>query len=119
VIRRRHRLLLAAGLTVSVGPLTGCGTDPGRTALAIEATRWAEDGTLVVATECARLLEAEVGRDHGGSDLPQVTVWGRPEVGRCEPEVVVTVPRDAAGGLPTKIVDGTTAMVVDLPAPTA
>lgn len=104
---------------MTAAPLTGCGTDPGRTALAIEATRWADDGTLVVATECARHLEAEVGRDHGGSDLLQVTVWGRPEVGRCEPEVTVTLPRDATGRLPAKIVDGTTSMVVDLPAPTA
>lgn len=115
--RRRHRLLLAAGLAAATSPLTGCGADPGRTALAIEGTRWATDGTLVVTTECAGRLEAEVGPDHGGSDLPQVTVWGRPEVGRCVAEVTVTLARDTAGRLPAKIVDGTTSMVLDLPSP--
>jgi hypothetical protein len=115
VTRRPHRLLLVAGLIAPASALAACGTETGRTALAIERTRWAGDGTLVVSTECARDLEVEVGADHGGSDLTEVTVWGRPEVGRCGPEVAVALPRDPAGRPATKIVDGATSMVVDLP----
>ena len=113
--RRPHRLLLVALLVAPSSAVAACGTDTGRTALAIERTRWTDDDTLVVSTECARDLEVEVGADHGGSDLTEVTVWGRPEVGRCHPEVAVTLPPDPAGRPPTKILDGTTSMVVELP----
>lgn len=115
VTRWLRRLLPVACLVVPASALVACGSDTGRTALAIERARWAGDGTLVVTAECARDLEVEVGPDHGGSDLTEVTVWGHPEVGRCTPEVAVTLPPDPAGRPPTKIVDGTTSMVVELP----
>jgi hypothetical protein len=115
VHRRNGRLLLTITTVGAALATVSCGAGSDRTALAIEATRWAADGTLVVTTECARDLEVAVGADHGGSDLAEVTVWGRPEAGRCEPEVTVALPDDPGGGRPTKIVDGTTSMVVDLP----
>lgn len=105
------RLVAVAALVWGVG-LSGCGTRPTETALAIRSTRWSSDGHLVVSTECADQVRASVGIDHGGSDLAEVTVWGNPRVGRCQPEVEVELPgRDR----PAKIVDGTTSMVIDLP----
>lgn len=93
--------------------LAACGSEE-RTALAIESLRWNGPATLLVSTECATEVEAEVGPDHSGADLPEVTVWGRPSVGNCRPATTVTVPEGT-----TRIVDGTTSMVVDLPAPPA
>lgn len=104
--------LAAAVALVSIVGLGGCGTRPTETALAIRSTRWSSDGHLVVSTECAADVRATVGVDHGGSDLAQVTVWGNPRVGRCQPEVEVELPGRAR---PAKIVDGTTSMVIDLP----
>ena len=102
--RRRGALLALAGLTAA--GLVGCGADDGRTALAV---RHAEvvDGGLLVETECSTDLTAEVGPDHGGSGLPEVTVWGRPRTGRCRSTIRVPITDP-----PTMFVDGTTSEVV-------
>lgn len=103
--RRRGALLALAGLAAA--GLVGCGgADDGRTALAV---RHAEvvDGGLLVETECSTDLTAEVGPDHGGSDLLEVTVWGRPRTGRCRPTIRVPITDP-----PTMFVDGTTSGVV-------
>ena len=97
------------------------GADSGRTALAIarvEPTGFGNGFHLI--TECADHVEVEVSRDAGGSDLPQVTVWGRPRVGRCDSGAVVSFPlsafRQRAGGPAplTHIVDGASSQVVPL-----
>lgn len=90
--------------------LTACGGGD-RTALAIEELRWIGTTTLVVTTECATEVEAEVGPDHSDAGLPEVTLWGNPSLGTCQPSVAVVVPEGT-----TRVVDGTTSMVVDLPA---
>ena len=69
--------------------------------------------------ECAEDIRVEVGPDAGGSALPQVTVWGRPRVGRCDPGATVSFPEKdflVTPGHPplTKIVDGATSHVVAL-----
>ncbi len=104
--------VLAVVAAMGVAALSGCGVDQGRTALAITAATRTADGALVVATECAQRLEVHVGPDHGGSDLPEITVWGVPEVGRCRPGIAVAVPPGT-----TKVVDGATSQVVDLSPP--
>jgi hypothetical protein len=104
-------ILLTAVAAASA--LTGCGSD-GRTALAIDEVTWHGPGALRITTECSTEVEVEVGVDHGGSGLPEVTVWGRPSIGRCRPAVTVRVPRGT-----TRIVDGTTSLVIDLPEPPA
>ena len=85
---------------------TGCTTDSGRTALAITKATATATG-VTVQTECADHITVEVGPDHGGSALPEVTVWGDPTIGRCHPEVTANV-----AGRPGSIVDGATSMVV-------
>lgn len=104
------RLAVAvAALAVALGPaaLTGCGTQQGRTALAITSARRTA-GRVVLRVECADQLTVERGRDASGSDLVQVTVWGRPRVGRCRPALVLRgLPGDA-------FVDGTTSQVVHI-----
>ncbi len=96
--------------------LVGCGPSEERTALAIEHPRWvtvgsgAEGSMLRFVTECADVAEVSMEPDAGVDGLPRVTVWGRPQVGRCQPEVVVKVPAGT-----TRLEDGTTGMVVDLP----
>ena len=82
-----------------------------RTALAIDGATWLGPTRISVGTECAMDLVVTVGADHGGSDLPEVTIWGRPRAGRCHPTVTVRLPRRTA-----KIVDGTTSEVITLPA---
>lgn len=99
-------------VAMGVAALAGCGIDQGRTALAITAATRTADGGLVIAAECAKRLEVHVGPDHGASDLPEVTIWGVPEVGRCTPEIAVAVPPGT-----TKVVDGATSQVVDLSPP--
>lgn len=92
-----------------------------RTALAISRIDPVGDGgDFRLVTECADHVEVEVGRDAGGSDLPQITVWGRPRVGRCDAGAAVSLPpaafRATDGHPPlTQVVDGATSQVVDLP----
>lgn len=88
--------------------MVACGDEP-RTSLAIAEARRVGD-QVVVTTECAVGVEAEVRPDPAGSGLVQVSLWGRPEVGRCEPEVVLDdLPADAL-----KLVDAATSQVVDI-----
>ena len=109
-----HVRNMAVTLTVLVAA-SGCGANGDRTALAFTHPRWNDAGDLVVSTECATDLSVEVGTDHGGSDLWEVTVWGRPAMGRCRPAIEVKLPVEARTARPPKVVDGTTSMVVDLP----
>ena len=91
--------------------LGSCSRNP-RTALAITATSWVGPD-LVVTTECATEVDADVGVDSGGSGLTEVTLWGKPALGRCSPTIEVSLPPGTS-----RIVDGTTSTVIDLePAP--
>jgi hypothetical protein len=69
--------------------------------------------------ECATDVIVVRSKDHGGSDLPEITVWGRPKVGRCHPDAVaafsISDDRITPGhpGL-TKFIDGATSQVVNL-----
>ncbi len=90
--------------------LAGCAGNGGRTALAISDVRWHGATALVVSTECSTDLEAEVGGRGRGSGPIEVTLWGEPDMGRCRSKTKVEVPAGT-----TRIVDGTTSLVVDLP----
>ena len=98
--------------------MIGCGPADDRTALAVDHPRWVtvgsgdEGSSLRFVTECADVDEVLVEPEAGVDGLPLVTVWGHPRVGRCRPEVEVTVPAGT-----TRLEDGTTGMVVDLPSP--
>jgi hypothetical protein len=80
-----------------------------RTALAIQTATWRGPDTLELTTECATEVDVAVDAD---GELPRITVWGEPAVGRCHPQVTVVVPAGTH-----RVVDGTTSMVVDLPPP--
>ena len=86
---RRRWLVSAAGvaLVLAAGSLTGCGLHQGRTALAIQSATRLTGGVVVYRVECATDVAVSFSRDHGGSDLGEVTITGRPKVGRCHPEV--------------------------------
>lgn len=103
----RRAALAALASAAALAP-AGCSADAPRTALAIRSAEM-KPGGLRVTTECATDLEVESGPDHGGSDLLEITVWGRPRMGRCHPSVLVEVPPDQ-----TTFVDGTTSTVVDV-----
>jgi hypothetical protein len=83
----RRLLLIVAIVLVAVGVVAiGAATRPSedRVALAIQkATR--PNGTVLFHVECADDIEVEQRTDPEGSGLIQVTVWGRPRVGTCEP----------------------------------
>lgn len=104
---RRFRLLLAPFL---VAALVGCGADQGRTALAVEHTRWSPDGTLVVQTECSEELEAHGATVARQPTIYEVTIWGKPRVGRCHPEMRLSV-----GTRVTKLRDAAGNQLVELP----
>ena len=110
---RRVALPSVAALSAAAW-LSACGGPAPRTALAIEDAHWTARGTLVVTTECADDVEVEVGADHGGSDLMEVTLWGRPRVGRCRPSLEVPLDPGVRATRPSQVVDGTTSMVVDI-----
>jgi hypothetical protein len=100
-------VVLVVALTALSG-LAGCGRDEDRVALAID--RATVTGSVVtVRTECAAIDQVAVRPDPAGSGRPEITVWGRPKVGRCHPSARVTV-----DGRPDKVVDGATGFVVDL-----
>ncbi len=111
---RRTRLPSAAAAAAVAGALlalaTACGPDEGRTALAIESTRWDGPGRVVVTFECADLRSLEVAPTGGPDGEPLVTAWGRPRVGRCTTEATVTVGPDV-----DRLTDAATGTVVDLP----
>lgn len=95
---------------VAASVLAGCGGDDGRTALAIDRAE-VVDGGIVLLGECADRLEADVSPDPGGSGLTQVTLWGRPRIGRCRARLQVDLV-----SAPDKIVDGATSMVISVQA---
>ncbi len=105
--RRRARLLLVAPLAAALLALAGCGGDEERASLAIEKAEWADATHLFVFSECAIIDDVEVDRS---GELVEVSLWGAPKNGTCNDWVVVKV--DAGT---TKIVDGATSQVVDLP----
>lgn len=88
---------------------TACRPDESSTALAVTDHRWVAPGRLEVGTECADDVSAELGQDHGGSGLVQITLTGAPRLGRCTPTVTVELPPET-----DRVVDGTTSMVIDL-----
>jgi len=99
---------LVVALMTSLG-LSGCGADGQRTALAIRSTSWDDEGRLVLQFECAEVDSVDVEPGAGEAGIPLVTAWGEPTLGRCAPEVAVSV----AAGV-DRIDDATTGMVVDL-----
>ncbi len=93
------------------------GADAGRTALAIqEATTFGFGGGVSLQVECADQVTIERAPDPSGSGLEQITVWGRPRVGRCHPDAQVAFPLEPVtpgkSRQPLKFVDGTTSQVV-------
>ncbi|MFN8017760.1 MAG: hypothetical protein U0P45_06525 [Acidimicrobiales bacterium] len=83
----RRAIAVVVALVLLVGiVLVGRATRPSeqRVALAIhEAVR--PHGTVIFTVECATDIEVRQAPDPAGSGLTQVTVWGRPKVGRCDP----------------------------------
>ena len=73
----------AAGV-VGVLVLGACGGGEEDVALAIE-TAERPNGVVLLHVECATDIEVEVRPDPAGSGLQQVTVWGNPKVGTCDP----------------------------------
>lgn len=97
------------GLVASITMLGACSRNQ-RTALAIGEARWHGNSAVVLTTECATDLDAEVGPDRSGTGLTEITLWGSPSIGTCRPSLSVSVHADT-----THIVDGATSMVVELP----
>jgi hypothetical protein len=88
------------------------GADSQLAALPIErATAEGFGGRIRLTVECATDVAVTIDADHGGSDLPEVTVWGRPKVGRCHPDAAVSFPGPRS--IP-KLVDGATSQVVEV-----
>lgn len=94
------------------------GADSSRTALAIQkATSFGFGGGVLLHVECADHVTVERRPDPAGSGLEQITVWGRPRVGRCLPDVRIgfgvgpRVDADHPAG-PIKFVDGASSQVV-------
>ena len=109
------------GAAAWISATHGLGADAHRTPLAIEsATSFGFGGAYRLKVECADHVTVEVRPDPSGSGLPEVTVWGRPRVGRCHPDATF------GGGVgpridphnptphPRKIIDGATSQVVSL-----
>lgn len=101
--------MLASAAVLALA-LSACGTDRGEVALVIASARQASPTEVeVVSDECADQLRTQVERDAGGSDLPQITLWGRPRPGRCEPRRRARLP---APTTERGIVDGATGTVL-------
>jgi hypothetical protein len=94
---------------VGLVSLTACGGGEERVSLAIDAAEHV-DGAVLLRTACATDIEVEARPDPAGSGLVQVSLWGRPEIGRCRPTVEV----EGIGGDATALVDAATAQVVDI-----
>ena len=100
-----------AGLAIA-GLRDGRPVDDARVPLPIERAYPRGFGARIqLQVECATDVEVVIGKDHGGSDLPEITVWGRPKVGRCHPEEAATT---LGPNRTDKIVDGATSQVVTI-----
>ena len=122
-----RRILIAiavvaiAGVAI-VGLTDGYGADSGEAALAIGGVHQIGfSAQLQLEVECADHVRVELRDDPAGSGLTQITVWGRPRVGRCTPTdaTVNTFELDRraqANGQRTanKFVDGASSQVVTL-----
>ncbi|HWJ97802.1 MAG TPA: hypothetical protein VNQ33_06550 [Acidimicrobiales bacterium] len=114
--------VLAVVTVAVVGITGGYGADADEAALAIRGTRTVGfSADLQLDVECADHVRVEIRDDPEGSGLDQVTVWGRPRVGRCTPAdaMVNTLELDRRAAdrgqePPTKFVDGATSQVVEI-----
>ncbi|WP_426573367.1 hypothetical protein [Aquihabitans sp. McL0605] len=122
-----RRILIAVAVVVIAGAAfiglsDGYGADSHETPLPISGVHPVGfSANLQLEVECADHVRVEVRPDPAGSGLPQVTVWGRPRIGRCTPTDAtintLQLARDAqqrGEPVPTKIVDGATSQVVSL-----
>lgn len=108
----RRALLIAAVVLFALGAVAiGAATRPSedRVALAIQKAE-RPNGTVLFHVECADDIEVEQRPDPAGSGLIQVTVWGRPRVGTCEPWNPGGAADDDLGV--DQFVDGATSQVV-------
>jgi hypothetical protein len=105
-----------------VGLTDGYGADSGEAALAIRGVHdIGFSADLQLEVECADHVRVELRDDPAGSGLTQITVWGRPRVGRCTPTDASVNQfeldrRAQANGQRNadKFVDGATSQVVSL-----
>lgn len=103
----RRLVAVAATAVVAALALTGCGGGEEHVALAIQKAE-RPHGTVILHVECAEDIEVEQRPDPEGSGLQQVTVWGDPKVGTCDP-----VDQAALNDLgEDRFVDGATSQVV-------
>ena len=114
--------VVAIAVVAIVGLTDGYGADSGEAALAISGVHpIGFSAQLQLEVECADHVRVELRDDPAGSGLTQVTVWGRPRVGRCTPTDATLNQfeldrRAQANGqmTATKIVDGASSQVVSL-----
>jgi hypothetical protein len=114
--------VVAVATVAAVAASDGYGADSGEAALAIHGAHpVGSTATVQLEVECADHVRVEIRDDPEGSGLDQITVWGRPRVGRCTPaEAAVSTlelaRRAAARGqqAPAKFVDGATSQVVEI-----
>jgi hypothetical protein len=108
-VTRRALLIIAAALVVVGVAIVGAATRPSedRVALAIQGAE-RPNGTVILHVECADDITIEQRPDPEGSGLEQVTVWGSPRTGTCDP-----TDRAALSDLrEDRFVDGATSQVV-------
>jgi hypothetical protein len=103
----RRLLAVAATAVVAALALAGCGGGEEHVALAVQKAE-RPNGTVILHVECAEDIEVEQRPDPAGSGLQQVTVWGDPKVGRCDPTNQAAL-NDLAED---EFVDGATSQVV-------
>jgi hypothetical protein len=101
----RRILAVTATAVVAALALGGCGGGEEHVALAIrEAER--QGGSVHLTVECASNIEIDRRPDPEGSGLDQVTVWGDPQSGTCNPDARLD---DLAAD---RFVDGASSQVV-------
>ena len=80
----RRPLAVALAALAAGAALTGCGGGEEHVALAIRSAE-RPNGTVLLHVECATNIEVEQRLDPAGSGLQQITVWGDPQMGTCDP----------------------------------
>src|SRR5699024_3226744 len=110
IVQRHHRRLLPLFLGFFAILLISCGSDAPRTALAASSPVWIDTTVIELGTECSEDLDVDVEPEGGVDGVPLVTIWGRPQFGRCRSAVQVDLPDGT-----TAFEDGTTGMIVELP----